>query len=270
MSYENSMDSDRMEHKMDSSLGGGAYHSAYEIYEEKVNECQNVVKNLKDKIDLKRDPHFHYMRKYFGDNNYYNSLPRGSEITRVESHSNSRSDADHSNTNTNNESLNNSTTTNINTSNNAITTTTTTVVHQYSGKNGSEIEQRMKHAIPSSRQAAEEKLKRELSMKIKIRLQGHGNKVYAIDWHKNNRELISAARDAKCMIWDAETGYRKTAFNLDTEFTMDCKFSPNCSIVACGGLDDTCSIYVLTEDMTGFVDIQPKVKLQEHGGIVLF
>ena len=248
MDDDGSLDSDRMEHKVDSSMG--QYHSAYEVYEEKLQQAQQEVKNLKEKIDEIRQKHFHCMRTYFKDNNYYNSLQsRANGVTRLESHSNSHTseaghnESIHTNTGNGNESNGNS--------------------NANSNTNG---------RIPESRQAAEERLKRELHMRPKIRLQGHGNKVYAIDWHQNNNELISAARDAKCMIWNVETGYRKTAFNLDTEFTMDCKYSPDCSIVACGGLDDTCSIYKLTDkegnDMHGFKDISPIAKLQEHGGML--
>ena len=264
---DGSLDSDRMEHKVDSSMG--QYHSAYEMYEEKLQQAQQEVKHLKEKIEEIRQKNFHYMRTYFKDNNYYNSLQsRVNGVTRLESHSNSHtSEAGHNESiNTANTGDSNNNGSNMNHSNNN---------HHHNNNsnnsNNNNNSNNRNRRIPESRQAAEERLERQLNMKLKIRLQGHGNNVYAIDWHQNNNELISAARDAKCMIWNVETGYRKTAFNLDTEFTMDCKYSPDCSIVACGGLDDTCSIYKLIDetghDMHGFKDISPIAKLQEHGGM---
>merc|ERR1712113_949961 len=54
------------------------------------------------------------------------------------------------------------------------------------------------------------------------KLSGHGNKVYGVDWNplSSTNRLVSVGRDGKLIFWNADTGYKRLAYNLDTEFIM--------------------------------------------------
>ncbi|KAA8596048.1 hypothetical protein FQN60_011339, partial [Etheostoma spectabile] len=71
-----------------------------------------------------------------------------------------------------------------------------------------------------------------LSIKTRRVLKGHGNKVLCMDWCKDKRRLVSSSQDGKVIVWDA--------------FTLN-KVSRGCA-VACGGLDNKCSVFPLSLD----------------------
>eukprot|EP00485_Elphidium_margaritaceum_P010921 CAMPEP_0202692004 /NCGR_PEP_ID=MMETSP1385-20130828/6517_1 /ASSEMBLY_ACC=CAM_ASM_000861 /TAXON_ID=933848 /ORGANISM="Elphidium margaritaceum" /LENGTH=547 /DNA_ID=CAMNT_0049347469 /DNA_START=142 /DNA_END=1782 /DNA_ORIENTATION=+ len=100
-------------------------------------------------------------------------------------------------------------------------------------------------------------------------LRGHGNKVYSCDWNRNNHnELVSVGRDGKLIFWNADTGYKRAAYPLDTEFIMTLQYAPDSSHVACGGLDDVLSIFSTSSDYVGLIkDIEPTV-YKAHAGYI--
>ena len=110
--------------------------------------------------------------------------------------------------------------------------------------------------------------KLKLKMKEYKELSGHGNKVYGVDWnpHNNNR-LVSVGRDGKLLFWYADTGYKRMAYPLDTEFIMTLKYSPDARYVACGGLDDVLSIFENKQNDTGIIECEPKV-YKAHTGYI--
>eukprot|EP00488_Nonionellina_sp_1-RS-2012_P000702 TRINITY_DN11921_c0_g1_i1.p1 TRINITY_DN11921_c0_g1~~TRINITY_DN11921_c0_g1_i1.p1 ORF type:complete len:174 (-),score=25.11 TRINITY_DN11921_c0_g1_i1:100-621(-) len=101
------------------------------------------------------------------------------------------------------------------------------------------------------------------------KLSGHGNKVYAVDWNPlDNRQLVSVGRDGKLIFWDADTGYKRLAYPLETEFIMTLEYSPNAQSVACGGLDDTLSIFPVKMEHSGICkEIEPAV-FKGHCGYI--
>lgn len=57
--------------------------------------------------------------------------------------------------------------------------------------------------------------------------------------------LVSASQDGKLIVWDAYTTNKVHAIPLRSSWVMTCAYAPSGSYVACGGLDNICSIYSL-------------------------
>lgn len=81
-------------------------------------------------------------------------------------------------------------------------------------------------------------------MKPRRTLKGHLAKIYAMHWSQDNH-LVSASQDGKLLVWDALTTNKVHAIPLRSSWVMTCAYSPTGSFVACGGLDNVCSIYNL-------------------------
>lgn len=84
------------------------------------------------------------------------------------------------------------------------------------------------------------------SLKNKRTLKGHLAKIYAMHWSIDRRHLVSASQDGKLIIWDAYTTNKVHAIPLRSSWVMTCAYSPSGNYVACGGLDNICSIYNLS------------------------
>jgi len=82
-------------------------------------------------------------------------------------------------------------------------------------------------------------------MKIRRTLKGHLAKIYAMHWAKDDNNLVSASQDGKLLVWDALTTNKLHAIPLRSSWVMTCAYSPNGTYVACGGLDNICSVYNL-------------------------
>jgi len=76
-------------------------------------------------------------------------------------------------------------------------------------------------------------------------LKGHLAKIYALHWSNNQVHLVSASQDGKLLVWDALTTNKTHAVPLRSSWVMTCAYSPSNNFVACGGLDNICSIYNL-------------------------
>ena len=61
----------------------------------------------------------------------------------------------------------------------------------------------------------------------------------------HSRYLVSASQDGKLIVWDAYTTNKVHAIPLRSSWVMTCAYAPSGSYVACGGLDNICSIYSL-------------------------
>ncbi|KAK9453203.1 WD40-repeat-containing domain protein [Dipodascopsis uninucleata] len=85
-----------------------------------------------------------------------------------------------------------------------------------------------------------------LNMKIRRTLKGHLAKIYAMHWSTDRRHLVSASQDGKLIIWDAYTANKVYAIPLRSSWVMTCAYAPSGNFVACGGLDNICSIYSLS------------------------
>ena len=85
-----------------------------------------------------------------------------------------------------------------------------------------------------------------IGMKSRRLLRGHLAKIYAMHWSTDRRHLVSASQDGKLIIWDAYTTNKVHAIPLRSSWVMTCAYAPSGNYVACGGLDNICSVYNLS------------------------
>ena len=84
--------------------------------------------------------------------------------------------------------------------------------------------------------------------KIRRHLKGHFGKVYAMHWSGSSRDLVSASQDGKLIVWNAMANTKIQAIPLRSSWVMTCAFERSKGgMVACGGLDNICSIYKLDQ-----------------------
>lgn len=84
-----------------------------------------------------------------------------------------------------------------------------------------------------------------IQMRSRRTLRGHLAKIYAMHWASDSRYLVSAAQDGKLIVWDGYTSHKTHAIPLKSSWVMTCAYAPSGNFVACGGLDNLCSIYGL-------------------------
>lgn len=115
-------------------------------------------------------------------------------------------------------------------------------------------------------------------LKNRRQLKGHFGKVYAMHWagsggsasNSANKtgdpfatELVSASQDGKLIVWDAYTTCKVQAIPLRSSWVMTCAFEQSQNdVVACGGLDNLCSIY----DVRNPANTRAKKELSSHDG----
>ncbi|KTF94262.1 hypothetical protein cypCar_00023819 [Cyprinus carpio] len=71
-------------------------------------------------------------------------------------------------------------------------------------------------------------------MKTRRTLKGHGNKVLCMDWCRDKRRIVSSSQEH--------------AVTMPCTWVMACAYAPSGCAVACGGLDNKCSVYPLSLD----------------------
>ena len=107
----------------------------------------------------------------------------------------------------------------------------------------------------------------KLNIRIRRNLKGHFAKIYAMHWCASTTEkgkhLVSASQDGKLIVWNAMTQNKVQAIPLRSSWVMTCAFSPDGNHVACGGLDNICSIYNLDTKDT---PIKVQRELAAHTG----
>ncbi|KAM6980576.1 guanine nucleotide-binding protein subunit beta-5b [Aplochiton taeniatus] len=86
------------------------------------------------------------------------------------------------------------------------------------------------------------------NVKTRRILKGHGNKVLCMDWCKDKRRLVSSSQDGKVIVWDGFTTNKEHAVTMPCTWVMACAYAPSGCAVACGGLDNKCSVYPLSLD----------------------
>jgi len=94
-------------------------------------------------------------------------------------------------------------------------------------------------------------------------LRGHLAKIYAMHWAEDKVHLVSASQDGKLLVWDASTTNKVHAIPLRSSWVMTCAYAPSGGYVACGGLDNICSIYNLR---SRDVPIRVCRELNSHNG----
>jgi len=87
-------------------------------------------------------------------------------------------------------------------------------------------------------------LRKPPSIKLRRTLKGHFGKVYAMHWAGDSDSLLSASQDGKLIVWNAKSNIKTHAISLRSSWVMTCAFEQTKgNLVACGGLDNICSIY---------------------------
>jgi len=102
-------------------------------------------------------------------------------------------------------------------------------------------------------------------LKVRRTLKGHLSKIYAMQWAADSHHLVSASQDGKLLVWDGLTTNKVHVIPLRSSWVMTCGYCPNGSFVACGGLDNTCSIYNLRSRE---VPIKASRELNAHTGYI--
>ncbi|XP_064608165.1 guanine nucleotide-binding protein subunit beta-5-like [Liolophura sinensis] len=88
----------------------------------------------------------------------------------------------------------------------------------------------------------------QLNIKSRRVLKGHQGKVLCMDWSTDKRHIVSSSQDGKMLVWDAFTTNKEHAVTMPTTWVMACSYGPSGSVVACGGLDNKCTVYPLSLD----------------------
>merc|ERR1712080_16331 len=84
-----------------------------------------------------------------------------------------------------------------------------------------------------------------IQMRTRRILRGHLAKIYAMHWANDSRSLVSASQDGKLIVWDSYTTNKLHAIPLRSSWVMTCAYAQSGKFVACGGLDNLCSVYRL-------------------------
>lgn len=116
---------------------------------------------------------------------------------------------------------------------------------------------------------AQEKNFPEISLDLRQRriLKGHFGKIYAMHWCTDSKHLVSASQDGKLIIWNGFTTNKVHAIPLRSSWVMTCAYSPTGQYVACGGLDNLCSVYKLPSSGDSVGGTQKTVaELAQHEG----
>ncbi|XP_060776476.1 guanine nucleotide-binding protein G(I)/G(S)/G(T) subunit beta-3a [Neoarius graeffei] len=85
----------------------------------------------------------------------------------------------------------------------------------------------------------------KVQLKSRKTLRGHLGKVYAMHWASDSKLCVSASQDGKLIVWDTHSTNKVNAIPLKSSWVMTCAYAPSGNLVACGGLDNMCSIYNL-------------------------
>jgi len=101
-------------------------------------------------------------------------------------------------------------------------------------------------------------------------LRGHYGKIYAMQWRPEAKSeddadnLVSASQDGKLIIWNGRTTNKIRMVTLKSSWVMTCSYAPSGDFVACGGLDNMCTIFHLAE-LAGS-DSSNVAELRQHEG----
>lgn len=82
-----------------------------------------------------------------------------------------------------------------------------------------------------------------VNLKPTLVLRGHNNKISDFHWSSDSKSILSASQDGFMLIWDTDTGLKKNAILLDSQWVLTCGISPSGNLVASGGLNNNCTIY---------------------------
>lgn len=96
----------------------------------------------------------------------------------------------------------------------------------------------------------------KLRLSTKKDLKGHINKVNSVHFAGDSRHCVTGSLDGKLIIWDTWTGNKVQVIPLRSSWVMSVAFADSGNYVACGGMDNMCTVYDLNNrDATGAAKI---------------
>ncbi|XP_053479755.1 guanine nucleotide-binding protein subunit beta-5b isoform X2 [Ictalurus furcatus] len=87
-----------------------------------------------------------------------------------------------------------------------------------------------------------------VTLKNRRTLKGHSSKVLCMDWCSDKRRIVSSSQDGKVIVWDAFTTNKEHGVTMPCTWVLACAYAPSGCVIACGGLDNKCSVYPLSLD----------------------
>uniref|UniRef100_A0A7S2WC44 Guanine nucleotide-binding protein subunit beta n=1 Tax=Mucochytrium quahogii TaxID=96639 RepID=A0A7S2WC44_9STRA len=104
------------------------------------------------------------------------------------------------------------------------------------------------------------------SIRVRRVLKGHFGKVYSMHWGGDSKQLVSASQDGKLIVWNGVTTNKIQAIHLRSSWVMTCAYEQTeNNLVACGGLDNICSVYRLGSE-PGLSTTRAHRELAQHEG----
>ncbi|XP_024081090.1 guanine nucleotide-binding protein subunit beta-2 isoform X2 [Cimex lectularius] len=96
----------------------------------------------------------------------------------------------------------------------------------------------------------------KVRLTTKRMLKGHINKVNCVHYSGDSRHIVTGSLDGKLIIWDTWTGNKVQVIPLRSSWVMTVAFAKSGSFVACGGMDNMCTVYDLNNrDASGIAKI---------------
>ncbi|XP_065351424.1 guanine nucleotide-binding protein subunit beta-2 [Cloeon dipterum] len=83
----------------------------------------------------------------------------------------------------------------------------------------------------------------KIRLSTKKMLKGHINKVTTCHYSGDSRHAVTGSLDGKLIIWDTWTGNKVQVIPLRSSWVMSSTFAPSGNFVACGGMDNMCTVY---------------------------
>lgn len=96
------------------------------------------------------------------------------------------------------------------------------------------------------------------SVKLRRQLRGHYGKITALHW--NSDSLVSAGQDGNLLLWSPISSHKIKNVTLKSAYVMSVGMEASGNLVACGGLDNLCTVYNITADSA--------VELGGHAGFL--
>eukprot|EP01084_Bolivina_argentea_P097239 174824_1 len=132
------------------------------------------------------------------------------------------------------------------------------------------LKSRPKHHFPIKSPHANQKFKGDANFALQRSLKGHNDKIYAMRWSPDNKNIVSASQDGSLVVWDMQQTFnKKLGIPLRMAWVMSVDYSPNGNLIASAGLDNLCSIFNV-QDKIGWASemIRPHRELQQHEGYI--
>ncbi|CAG9863075.1 unnamed protein product [Phyllotreta striolata] len=85
----------------------------------------------------------------------------------------------------------------------------------------------------------------KVKLSTKKLMKGHLNKVNSIHYSGDSRHCVTGSLDGKLIIWDTYTGNKMQIIPLRSAWVMSVAFASSGNYVACGGMDNMCTVYDL-------------------------